>query len=552
MQLDRMLDLLRMKRYNTTSKVSMVTFFENPLTLHMLTWGVIFLSVRKRFCLIAAAAMLCVFIYFINKNESGGLKDFSVTKIELGTSHYSDCLDQVYFLSSEPDYFELSEVQSIYAVVYADQNILNQSSVLEKAVRWVSSNPRVISVRNKYRDGKFAFEMKVNESVVSEGVYSIYAENFDGSVKSEAIQIVIGAPAEAIKKLSLSYTPYFGVSQTDTMYLDYDADVKEKARTLSLKAYTYEDEEFKSKGVEKHIRWVSSNPEIVSISPAKKTAFDLTVQAIVTLNNEGIAELYAETDDGRVKSEPIKVVVGAPTEAIKKLSLGTSSQSDTIQFDSAPNEQNLEKILSLKAYSFEDELFKNKGVEKHIRWVSSDPDIISVSPVQNVAFGFSAHTALRLKQEGIVELYAETDDGRVRSNRITVAYGNQFNKEFLATDFAAKYVLDHLRYKTKVSEYNLTDLWITKTFFIKGNQLKLGYSKFSDTSTVETKKTTINGDEVTVTGIVETYTETFSSIRFSFAVRFRYIPNSNYTSYELVSANYELPEYIIRDVAIED
>ena len=399
---------------------------------------------RKSFIRIMALGVLVCLLMLsacesLSSQEKNNLKDYSVTKIELATSRYSGKVDDVIFLSSNPKPSEISNLEKIYATAYADKNILNRETGLEKAIRWVISDTDVVSVSSGtlvYKGDKLKLKVNIKESVVADGVYEIHAENFDGSVKSKSIKVVIGFPIEALTRLSLNSSVSYSIV-------------------------------------------------------------------------------------------------------------------DTLKVESGVEATQAEKMLYLKALTFNDKAFQ-VDFNNNIRWVSSDPDVISVESEGNAEMDTVVSARLDFKKEGVVEIYAETNDGRVQSNSITIAYGNQFNKEVLATDFAAKYVLDHLRYKTKDSGYLLTDLRHRKTFFMNGNTMKIGYSKFTDTSTVETTSTVFSDDEATIKGIIETYTESFSNIRFSFAIKIKCIPDSKYTSYEIISTNYEMPEYIIKDVDIED
>lgn len=328
---------------------------------------------------------------------------------------------------------------------------------------------------------------------------------------------------------------------------------------VCAKAYVENQELNHTEDLKKAVRWVSSAPDIISVSNGYVTSGSgLSLKVEVNKENmaEGIVELHAENFDGSVKSEPVKVVIGAPVEAITRLSLETSSASksdDVVKFESEKKSGKRIKnnVLYLKAFTFADEPFKNADFEKQINWVSGDPEVAVVASTKTPYSG-SLAVNLELKSEGVTEIYAETKDGKVQSESITIAFGNQYNKEALASNFAVSYILDHLRYKTKTSDYLPTRMTTRKRFIFNGVFARAHYTNYTDSSTVESREVTFNGDEVKITGMIDTYTEERNEIRFSFAMILKCVPDKNYTSYEIISAKYERPELIVEEVDIGD
>lgn len=327
---------------------------------------------------------------------------------------------------------------------------------------------------------------------------------------------------------------------------------------VCAKAYIENQEMDNPVDIKKAIQWVSSAPDVISVSKGTATSKGLSLKVEINEANvvDGIYEIHAENFDGSVKSEPVKVVVGVPVEAITRLSLRppySSESSDVIKFESEknPSKRIKNNALYLEAFTFADEQFKNKDYEKQINWISGDSDVAVVSSTKS-AYNGKLEVNLELKNEGITEIYAETKDGRVRSESITIAYGNQFNKEALASNFAVSYILDHLRYKTKKSDYLPRSMTTRKRFVFDGIYARVHYASRTDSSKVESREVTFNGDEVKITGMIDTYTEERNEIRFSFAMILKCNPDENYTSYEIISAKYERPELIVEEIDIGD
>lgn len=325
---------------------------------------------------------------------------------------------------------------------------------------------------------------------------------------------------------------------------------------VCAKAYVENQEMDNPVDIKKAIRWVSSAPDVISVSKGTATSKGLSLKVEINEANvvDGIYEIHAENFDGSVKSEPVKVVLGVPVEAVTRLSLKTSSSSessDVIKFESEknPNKRIKNNVLYLEAYTFADEPFKNKDFEKQINWVSGDSEVAVVSSVKSTYNG-KLEVNLELKNEGMTEIYAETKDGKVQSESIKIAYGNQFNKESLASNFAVSYILDHLRYKLKTSDYLPKSMYAHKGFIFDGVYGRVHYANYTDSSTVESREVTFNGDEVKITGMIDTYTEERNAIRFSFAMILKCVPDKNYTSYDIISAKYERPELIVEEIDI--
>ena len=231
--------------------------------------------------LIAFGIIICLLTLSACSSSAGNLEGLPVTGIELGSSH-SNGIKDVYSFSSKPTYSEISELEKIYANAYANEELLSKDSGLEKAIRWVSSDPEVISVSNgyiAYKGDKLPLKVKINKTNTEEGIYEIYAENFDGSVKSDSVKIMIGSSDAVDSKKSTGGSNSKEADLASIKILEFNSKIQENyeiltgkdfKETMMINAYTGTNKNYKDKyagtsDLPELIRAVSTN-EAVAVS----------------------------------------------------------------------------------------------------------------------------------------------------------------------------------------------------------------------------------------------------------------------------------------------
>jgi len=244
------------------------------------------------------------------------LENLSVTEIKLFPPRHKKWED-VYVLPAKP---KPSELPGLLVSAYAHGKALPRKEI-KKAVRWVSSKPDVLSVSAGAvtYDGQMWLEAALDEKIAADGeavgVYEIYAENFDGSVRSDSIKIVIGFPKNLfditdIAKLELS-----------DRKVNYEVLLGEEfAERVFVKAYVLLDEKKVPYGggdLEGAVRWVSTD-ETVAVA-SNGDSWDDYVYLQLAFIGEGETEVYAETLDGKIKSDPITVYYGNQRAAQRKI-----------------------------------------------------------------------------------------------------------------------------------------------------------------------------------------------------------------------------------------
>ena len=274
--------------------------------------------------LIAFGIIICLLTLSACSSSAGNLEGLPVTGIELGSSH-SNGIKDVYSFSSKPTYSEISELEKIYANAYANEELLSKDSGLEKAIRWVSSDPEVISVSNgyiAYKGDKLPLKVKINKTNTEEGIYEIYAENFDGSVKSDSVKIMIGSSDAVDSKKSTGGSNSKEADLASIKILEFNSKIQENyeiltgkdfKETMMINAYTGTNKNYKDKyagtsDLPELIRAVSTN-EAVAVSSIEMVLSKFAYLR-VELVGEGETEIYVETIDGRYKTQSFKVTHG--------------------------------------------------------------------------------------------------------------------------------------------------------------------------------------------------------------------------------------------------
>ena len=251
--------------------------------------------------------------------QTNEIEDYGITKIELGSSDEKG-IQKGYYISVPIKFSEETEIKKIYAQAYIDETVLDKDGGLEKAVRWVSSAPDAIEVSRgqvSYKGDKVPLKIKVNKKAIKENdEFEIYAENFDGSVKSDTIKIIATAdntagsqtPEDDLASIKL----FKSVSSPQESYVALTD--REFKNTFSFYVYTDKSGEYKNSyrgktNLTELIRCVSTDEKVVKVKTAVST-LSYSILFELEITGEGEAEIYFETIDGRIKSESVMIVSG--------------------------------------------------------------------------------------------------------------------------------------------------------------------------------------------------------------------------------------------------
>jgi len=238
-----------------------------------------------------------------------GLEDLGVTKIELGSSNESG-IREVYNISYHITDEEKRELERIFAKAYVGEGLLEED--IEKAVRWVSSDNSAIWVNPS------AFEIQVYEKAIGQEI-EIYAENFDGSVRSASIKIITQRAAvttTAPRTLEEDLASIKSIEGPSSGKQESYIVLTGRKFNRSIKFYSYTDEAGKDRyngntDLGELVRWVSTNEKVAVVkSEVLKTYAYYVVTLTLEITGEGEAEIYGETIDGRVKTETVKIISG--------------------------------------------------------------------------------------------------------------------------------------------------------------------------------------------------------------------------------------------------
>jgi len=181
--------------------------------------------------------------------------------------------------------------------------------------------------------------------------------------------------------------------------------------------------------------------------------------------------------------------------------------------------------------------------DEMVRWVSTDEAVATVAG-RNGTLKHVYYADVTLHEEGVVEIYAETIDGRLQSDKITIIYGNTNNKEGVAIYDTGRYILSRVKYPTKTTTRIASD---RDPFFWEWsykNRRVYTYQNQEDSSYVDVDTVDISGRNVTVRGAVKTFSSGGMDVTCGFVLKMKY--NSDFTKATVTSEKYDVPE-IIRD-----
>lgn len=150
-----------------------------------------------------------------------------------------------------------------------------------------------------------------NIEAVGAGTATLYVQTVDGIVKSEEITVTVTNGVDAIRFYDESIS--INIGETHESHVSIDG--------------TMPNDEF--------IKFVSSDESIVTIEHDEETSY-FTIGFKVTGVSEGTATIYAETEDGFIRSEEITVTVEKETTTEKTTERETKKSSGRMVYV-APN-----------------------------------------------------------------------------------------------------------------------------------------------------------------------------------------------------------------------
>jgi len=292
----------------------------------------------------------------------------------------------------------------------------------------------------------------------------------------------------------------------------------------------------------KNIVWVSSDPNVAQIQNSAHTSDSLYGK--IVLNGEGSTYLYAQTADGSITSDKIIFACGKKEEGkcyihdLKAYTIeGLVSSVDVFYIKQGTDNLNKRLIVEYKS-PYEDDY-------NNIIWVSSNPEIATVSPGNKDAGNFM-DCNISIISTGKIDVYAQTKDGTVVSNKIHLEIGNVYNKQNVIRDDMIEYVFDRLKYNMiiYVNKRNMRPAYYAFREYFMDSKL---YKYFPDIkiSKVYIDDVVISEDNsADITGHAITFTEGCMGVTCNFKIKLQY--NEDFTSYQVISEKYDMPE-VIRD-----
>ena len=385
-----------------------------------------------------------------------------------------------------------------------------------------------------------------------------------------AVLSVFGAKKKPVTKIVLDRA-YPGELK-DMYYFDSNRfrSIRIELNNIRAKVYNGEEELVIGSDIKKkQIEWMSSDPEAFSVSRGFTIGKIDGIPLEVKRSKNGIYEIWAQTSDGSVKSQTITIVIG-------------SQAMETIVFTEADIQKAMDSLTSID-FLFPEEIFVFSGQtftqaptlflrqggrnyykgyvrpDKLVHWISTNEAVATVVGKAYNAFDYYNlyEMNVTLHKEGIAEIYAETLDGRLQSEKFAIIYGNKNNKKGVVVYDVGKYVLSRLKYPTKTTTkiaYERDPFWWENTFMMDKDtawwkeeyksRRVYTYKNDVDSSYVEVDTVEISNLNVTVKGTIQTFSSGGTDTVCGFILKLKY--NNDFTKATVTSEKYDVPE-VIRD-----
>ena len=170
------------------------------------------------------------------------------------------------------------------------------------------------------------------------------------------------------------------------------------------------------------VKFVSENPKVATIEYTKG---GLTTTLPYKINGISAGEtyVYASSVDGSVVSEKIKVIVKGSGENITNMAFADASEVTVkVGQDSDVGTLNV-TVNNTWDFSQED-----------VAFVSEDPAIATITREEN-PYGKTVHYKIHGNKPGKTNVYAQSSDGKVSSDKISVAVTEPISVEAISFDF---------------------------------------------------------------------------------------------------------------------
>lgn len=266
----------------------------------------------------------------------------------------------------------------------------------------------------------------------------------------------------------------------------------------------------------------------------------------------GVVDLFCATADGKLVSEPIQVKVVQNMEqydadkhssTITKIDL---KQTDNIWLKSGSTSYLIAGV-SYEALFPQDYRF--------IEFMSSDPSVATVAldeRTENTLRYYQTNPPLTAKitihKDGQAQIYAQTKDGKIKSEPVMLMVGNQYNAEQIARTDVEKYVFERLKYP-RITSRELQegkDAYVNNHFFPWQDKKTYTYKDHTEYSKVTIRNLKTDGRLVNADGGISTFNASGIPVNCTFKLQLQY--QEDWKQYQVKSAVFSDPDLIVKSL----
>lgn len=287
-------------------------------------------------------------------------------------------------------------------------------------------------------------------------------------------------------------------------------------------------------------QWVSTNPDVLAV--AMDDTFVNLVKGVATPKEPGLAEVYCQSADGKVQSQPqlFKVVQSKQEVAADEDSCTVTAlqfaDSEARWFSSDTAGRSASVTLQYEAAFRED--------YPYIQLESSHPEVAAASlPQKPVPLlsgtGYRLSVELQILQDGETEITARTPGGEVVSIPLKIVVGNSYNPASIAKSDLNAYLLSHVHYPSK-GEYVVKG---ARPSYIRKDHLVLRYRYVGQGSSVTFTDFAVGEDgRVLADGYISTFNESGQAARCVFSLEVQY--SEDWKDYDILKEEYSDPDLV--------
>ena len=264
--------------------------------------------------------------------------------------------------------------------------------------------------------------------------------------------------------------------------------------------------------------------------------FFLVIISLTTLSGCYLVETSSENEN--FENEKSKIT--KDMNLIEELRLST----EILNYEILTNQTLPDKIyVSAKtgepnSYGIRNNYCGESNIAQLIHWVSTNEEVAIVSNGSDTSF--FVYLNFETTGEGETEIYAETIDGRIKSEVIKIRYGNQYNKNATAIYDTGKHIISRLKYPTKTTTRIVQDR--DPFFFNYKNRRVYTYENDTESSYVNVNTVDILESKAIVKGEVNTFSAGGGNAVCGYIIELQY--NDDFTSYTILSEKYDVPELL--------